>query len=272
MRWRRCWRSEAALPADDGAGDGSIVAGFARHRPVEIIHRPGYQRIRGSPGRAGACLVTTSADDHRSPLVESGKVRIHEKAATVVPYRTCVRTIQAHSFGLGGDSLIRFDRWQSLSVGPERVLPISHLCQRYPQARQDLLDWLRFQGEIRFSDRLEYWILRREPRRPVQDPRTRRALELLREGPVRMPVLLKSVGVRSPIQIHVDDLINQEVIERAGLTPTDLLHVTGEYTPWDMESARLVAAIAEALDESAEAFADRVKRLMTGRIAAKPSF
>jgi N-methylhydantoinase A/oxoprolinase/acetone carboxylase beta subunit len=76
--------------------------------------------------------------------------------------------------------------------------------------------------------------------------------------------------VRSPIQLHVDDLINQEVIERAGLTPTDLLHVTGEYAPWDAESARLAAGTAaKHWGESAEAFARRVKRWMTGRIAAE---
>jgi N-methylhydantoinase A/oxoprolinase/acetone carboxylase beta subunit len=255
-------------------GDGSIVkASFARHRPVEIIHSGPATSASGGQflAGAGACLVVdiggTTTD---LSLVEAGKVRIHEKAATVGPYRTCVRTIQARSFGLGGDSLVRFDRWQNLSIGPERVLPISHLCQRYPQARRDLLDWLRFQGEIRYSDRLEYWILRREPRRPVQDPRTRQAIDLLRDGPLRMPVLLKAVGVRSPVQLHVDELINQEVIERAGLTPTDLLHVTGEYAPWDVESARVVAeTVAKHWGEGAEAFARRVKQWMTGRIAAE---
>ncbi len=75
------------------------------------------------------------------------------------------------------------------------------------------------------------------------------------------------MGAVSPIQINLDDLVAQEVVDRAALTPTDLLHVSGEFTPWDGEAARLLTqAAARQWGESAEALVKRVKDAITGRI------
>ena len=255
-------------------GDGSIVkADYARRRPVEIIHSgPATSAIGGQFLAAvnTALVIDIGGTTTDIALVENGKVQVEANAATVGPYRTCVKTIRERSFGLGGDSLIRFDRSQSLSVGPERVLPFSHLCTDYSEAKRVLIEWLREKGEIQYYDRLEYWILRREPARPFNDLRTQKAIALLKEGPQLLPKLLKQVGAVSPVQINVDELVNQEVIERAGLTPTDLLHVTGEFTPWDAEIACLVVeTIAKSWGISSEVFIQRVRRMMTHRIVAE---
>ena len=70
------------------------------------------------------------------------------------------------------------------------------------------------------------------------------AIRILRDGPQFLQDLLKQVGAYSPVQIDMDDLINQGIIDRAGLTPTDLLHVSGEYTPWDPDSAWVMTRAA----------------------------
>lgn len=255
-------------------GDGSIVkAEYARRRPVEIIHSgPATSAIGGQflSGVDTALVIDIGGTTTDIALVENGKVQIEANAATVGPYRTCVKTIKVRSFGLGGDSLIRFDHSQSITVGPERVLPFSHLCQEYPETKRTLIEWLREKQEIRYYDRLEYWILRRQPAHPFKDPRTQKVIELLKQGPQLLPKLLKQVGAVSPVQVNVDDLVNQEVIERAGLTPTDLLHVTGEFTPWDAEIARLIIeTIAKSWGISSETFIQRVRSIMTHRIAAE---
>lgn len=255
-------------------GDGSIVrADFARKRPVEIIHSgPATSAIGGQfLARVDQALVIdiggTTTD---IAVVERGQAQILEHAATVGSYRTCVRTIKARSFGLGGDSLIRFDHWKNLEIGPERVVPISHLCSLYPEVKRDITAWLNGKNEIRYWNELQYWILRREPRRSLKDERTQKALELLRTGPQRLSKLLKDVGAISPTQLAVEDLINQEIIDRAGLTPTDLLHVTGEFTPWDADIARLVTGlVARNWNESGETFIQRVKREMAQRVVAE---
>ena len=112
--------------------------------------------------------------------------------------------------------------------------------------------------------------LRREPVHPFKDPRTQKVIQLLREGPQLLPKMLKKVGAFSAVQLNVEELVNQEVIERAGLTPTDLLHLTGEYSPWDAEIACLIIdTIAKNWRISSAAFIQKVRDIMTHRIAAE---
>ncbi len=44
-------------------------------------------------------------------------------------------------------------------------------------------------------------------------------------------------------QIEAGELLRQEIIGKAGLTPTDLMHVEGTYTPWNVEAASLAQEV-----------------------------
>jgi N-methylhydantoinase A/oxoprolinase/acetone carboxylase beta subunit len=253
-------------------GDGSLVKdSFARHRPVEMIHSgPATSAIGGQylAGTDTALVIDIGGTTTDITLVDRGQVQIQEEAAIVGSYRTCVKTIKARSFGLGGDSLIAFNHWKNLSVGPERVVPISRLCNHYAEIKQDLFDRLRQKQKISYSDEIEYWILRREPIRPVEDKQVDAIIELLRHKPHNLWDLKKKVGSIAPILIR--ELINMEIIDRAGLTPTDLLHVTGEFSPWDCDSAGLVTEIAARnWGENTYAFIQRVRKAITHRIVAE---
>ena len=253
-------------------GDGSIVeASFARHRPVEMIHSgPATSTIGGYflAGIDTALVIDMGGTTTDISLVDRGSVQLQEKAATVGSYRTCVKTIKTRSFGLGGDSLIAFDRWQKLMIGPERVVPISRFCSQYPEIKPELLNRLQHFREVHYSDELEYWILRHAPRRPVDDKKVSRIIQLLRDRPYRLRDLYHKVGPISPILTR--ELIDLEIIDRTGLTPTDLLHVTGEFSPWDGEAAGFVTEMAARnWGENAAGFIQRVRKAITHRIVAE---
>jgi N-methylhydantoinase A/oxoprolinase/acetone carboxylase beta subunit len=203
-------------------------------------------------------------------LLKDGQPVLDGRDATVGGYHTSVKTIRARSFGLGGDSQIRFTPRGDLSAGPERVIPLAYLAQQYPQVKRDLEAWLIAAPDRFYSDKIEYWTFRREPKQPFADPRTNRVIELLRDGPVRLPALLKQAGAVSTVQVDGAQLLRQDIIARAGLTPTDLLHVSGEYAPWDAEVAKLaVEAVARMMGISVEAFVDALRRRMTQKIVAE---
>ena len=255
-------------------GDGSLVnVETARTHPVEIIHSgPATSAVGGHflAGVETALVIDMGGTTTDIALVEGGKVQILEQAATVGPYRTCVRTVKVRSFGLGGDSRINFDRWGGLTIGPERTLPLSYLCHLYPHMKAELIEWMHQKKEIHYPDQIECWLLRNEPARPFTDARTCKAIDILRGGPVLLPKLLKGAGARSLVNIDAEDLIRQEIVSRAALTPTDLLHLTGEFAPWDAEIAQAATAnVARIWDEKVEDFIRRVKGWMTRRIAAE---
>lgn len=255
-------------------GDGSLAsAAYAADHPVELIHSgPATSAIGGSylAGTSSALVVDIGGTTTDLTLTGSGSALPGEGEATVGEYRTALRTIRAHSFGLGGDSLIRFDPHGKIRVGPERAVPLVYLAQAYPTAREELLKWLCSPPAIWYSDQLEFWFLQHFPSRLPDDPRVRKAIEILKQGPIRMRRLLKQVGAVSPLQLAADQLIREDVIVRAGLTPTDLLHASGEYHPWDTEPAtQAVSAAAAQWMISPDAFIQRVSEIMTRRITAE---
>jgi N-methylhydantoinase A/oxoprolinase/acetone carboxylase beta subunit len=251
-------------------GDGSLVrAEMASQRPVEIIHSgPATSAIGGQflAGVEAALVVDIGGTTTDLALVNQGQVQLQD-TAVVGPYRLGFQTSHVRSFGLGGDSLIRFDHRQGLTLGPERVMPLSYLGHLYPDLRHDLLAEWKPKGLL-YSDELEYCLLRHEPRYAVADPRVQEVIRLLRTGPKRQRWLQKQVGMSMPAIWR--ELFEQEIIDRSGFTPTDLLHVTGEYAPWGGEIAGLVAAAAAKLwDESVTAFVARVRQMMTRTIVTE---
>ena len=255
-------------------GDGSLAsADYAGARPVEMIHSgPATSAIGGSylAGAASALVIDVGGTTTDLALTANGSALPGSGEASVGDYRTGLRTIRAHSFGLGGDSLIRFDPHQRLTLGPERAIPLSYLAHVYPQAREDLLRYLSALPPAWYSDRLEYWLLRRPDAQLPDDPRVHKAIDILRGGPARVRGLTKQVGAVSPVQLNADHLIRQDIVARSGLTPTDLLHATGEFAPWDAEVARLaVAAAARQWGISSEAFIQHVRDQITRRITAE---
>jgi hypothetical protein len=161
-----------------------------------------------------------------------------------------------------------FDHWQNLSLEPDRVVPVSRLCSQYPFIKRELLSYLDLHPKLHYSDELEYWLLRAEPQQPIEDPKVHSIIEILRERPMRLWDLKKKVGSIPPMLIR--ELINQEIIDRSGLTPTDLIHTTGEFLAWDQEIAQKVCQMAaEIWGENLDGFIQRVKRLMTAKIVGE---
>ena len=149
------------------------------------------------------------------------------------------------SIAFGGDSHITLNREQQIAVGPERVLPLSHLAADHPEVGKRLKALARRQWTQATPDWLEYWSLLREPppglletsprggarllaaRRPAAGARDRQASQSAAHRP--------GGGRRS--------YLRQEIIGKAGLTPTDLMHVEGTYGSWDAEAAAVALEV-----------------------------
>jgi N-methylhydantoinase A/oxoprolinase/acetone carboxylase beta subunit len=156
------------------------------------------------------------------------------------------------------------DHWGRLEIGPERALPLSYLCHSYPHLRQSLSAALRSR-RLLYSENVEFWMLRRSPAPALEGELEQRIVDALSDGPVIFSELRKRVGVIPPFTLRA--LIEQEILERAALTPTDLLHATGEFTAWDAQPAiDMIATAAMLWGEKPADFIRRVRTLMTRRI------
>jgi len=227
-------------------GDGTLMSDeFATRTPVETIHSgPAASAIGGrflSPSlkQDTALIVDVGGTTTDVALIQRGQVTISEKGAIVSGYKTSVGAANLLSIGLGCDSHITLNRKKVLSIGPERVVPLAYLCKQYPDLRKKLKSLVNRNWTQSTPDWLEHWFLLREPKDEslLDTSRKKELIALLRQGPIAVPEIIQKLNILHINQLNVDELVRQEIIAKAGLTPTDLLHVSGVYSPWDVEAA-----------------------------------
>jgi len=224
-------------------GDSALMnSQLAQNRPVETIHSgPAASAIGGQylSEKENGLVIDIGGTTTDIALINQGRVRILEEGTSVGEYNTAVRAADIRSIGLGGDSMIDFDLEDQITVGPSRVRPLAKMAHEEKSVARDL-ERLSHQDQNKLSpSHLEYWFLLREPSHIIDNPRSREALRLLEDGPMSLPKILESLEVFHPLQFGGASLIKEEIVGRAALTPTDLLHVRGAFTPWNTEAARI---------------------------------
>lgn len=225
-------------------GDGTLMTDkFAAETPVETIHSgPAASAIGGRflSQQDDALIVDVGGTTTDLALIRGGEVTISEQGASVAGYKTSVKAANLLSIGMGGDSHITLDRQNEIAIGPERVVPLSYLVHEYPEISVHLKALTQKTWPPPSPIFLEYWFLLREPtnKHIIRSDREKKLVEFLKDGPKPVPAILKELDLFHTNQLSADELLRQEIIGKAGLTPTDLLHVDGRYTPWDVQASK----------------------------------
>ena len=223
-------------------GDGTLMSDeFAARTPVETIHSgPAASAIGGRflSRLDNALILDVGGTTTDIALIEGGQVAVSEQGATVSEFKTSVKAANLLSIALGGDSHITWGREKEIVVGPERVTPLAYLAWKHPHvAKQVKAVSMRTWAQAT-PDWLEYWFLLREPQASLlKSTRDRELVDLLRDGPRPVPEILKGLNILHVGQAGVQELLRQEVIGKAGLTFTDLMHIEGRYDVWDADTS-----------------------------------
>jgi N-methylhydantoinase A/oxoprolinase/acetone carboxylase beta subunit len=225
-------------------GDGTLMSDeFAARTPVETIHSgPAASAIGGRflSRLDDALIVDVGGTTTDIALIGAGQVTVSEEGATVGDYKTSVKAANLLSIALGGDSHITWGHEKEMVIGPERVTPLAYLAHQYPNVRQQLKALSMRTWSQATPDWLEYWFLLRKPQEGQQmAQREQELVELLQDGPRPLPTILKALGVLHVGQLGVRGLFRQEIIGKAGLTSTDLMHIEERYDVWDAEASRM---------------------------------
>ena len=250
-------------------GDGTLMSDeFAARTPVETIHSgPAASAIGGRflSQIDNAYVVDVGGTTTDLALIVNGAVTISEEGASVGGYETSVKSADLLSIGLGGDSQIKLDRDGNILIGPERVVPLAYLAEQYPNVRNQIRTLSRRTWEQASPDWLEYWYLIRDlpDDSLIKNPRQKQVFQILQSGAHALPDLLKKVSVFHSSQLDMDEFFRQEVIGKAGFTPTDLLHCDERFTAWDAESS--ISAL-KAFSQYLFKETDEVQTLIWGTI------
>ena len=227
-------------------GDGSLLqAEFARSRPVETVLSGPAASLAGAAFLAGtktALVADIGGTTTDIALLQNGAPRLKPDGALVGGWQTMVEAADIRTCGLGGDSEVRpvsRGTGGGLTIGPRRAVPLSLLATQWPEAKEKLAAQLDIAVPMATDGRFVLplmpngvpgWLTRSE---------AKLAAAALEAGPV---AIAEIAGTQLALGA-VDRLVSRGLLTLAAFTPTDALHVTGDFAEFDSEAAELGAAL-----------------------------
>jgi N-methylhydantoinase A/oxoprolinase/acetone carboxylase beta subunit len=226
-------------------GDGTLMRSeMAKIRPVETILSGPAASVAGARHLTGiddALVVDMGGTTTDTAALSSGLVRLNEEGSNVGGHRTHVKALDIRTTGLGGDSLIRYERTQFL-IGPKRVAPIAWIAWNCP-GTETALDYLSLHlKHYRASTRKMQILAKTGAVKSMQlSHMEEEILNLLEQRPYSLDELVQVTGAITEESLPLQRLEENFVIQKCGLTCTDLLHINGRFERWDTEAARRYA-------------------------------
>ena len=231
------------IPLSIVRSDGTVMSEeMAQRYPVETILCGPAASVVGGSALAGCedgivvDMGGTTTDiaivRGREPVLADGGIRIGQ-------WKTMVKGLYADTFGLGGDTAVRFKKGR-LYLDTVRVIPLCVLASRYDHVIPSLRELI--EKKRAHSRQLhEFFVLVKDISAKSGYTAQEYAIcEALREKPLISLDLSERMG-RDLRFLDTSRLEEEGVIIKSGLTPTDMMVIKGDYTEYD--AAAPLAAI-----------------------------
>ncbi len=232
-----------SIPVAIVRSDGSLMSErFSGVRPVETILCGPAASIIGAQALSRAreaVIVDMGGTTTDIALIRDGAAVRAENGIHIGGWHTFVKGVYVETLGLGGDSAIRAENG-ALRLESGRHIPLSVLSSRHP----GVCDALSALIEARPKHSLplhEFFVRVRDIQdSPGYTQTEKRFCAALADGPLIYKDAAQAIG-RDEYGLNFSRLEREGVILRAGLTPTDIMHITGDFSAFDARAARLGA-------------------------------
>ncbi len=263
-----------AAPVMIVRSDGSLMsAGLSLARPVEtILSGPAASVLAGRSftGREDYLIIDMGGTTTDVSAVQGGKPAMADSGIQIGGWRTQVKGVFVDTFALGGDSAIRLTDGE-LGLSPRRVMPVCAASRRWPGIKTKLTELLGIKN-LKPQLNIEFLYLVREPSEPKRYSDDEIALvAALREGPCLISAIRETAGIDT-YHFSSERLEGEGVVMRCGLTPTDFMHLKGDYTEYDRDASELAAKVLlrqlgrEATQSELDSLADEAYEIVEGHM------
>ena len=261
------------VPVSIVRSDGSLMSEeLARERPVEtILSGPaasvtGAQALASSPESLIVDIGGTTSD---ISIVHAGRPNKTD-GIVIGGWKTQVAGVSIDTIALGGDTVVRYTKNSRLELGTRRVTPLCIAASRWPAVIGTLKTYLA-RACSDFHARYELFYLLRDPGDVSRFTKPEREfIELLSDGPVSLFDDRMSI-----LGLKTQRLEDEGIVMRCGMTPTDAMHLKGDFREFDVQGSRLGAQCllksyrgmdAAQSDDAIMALADEIVELAQFRL------
>ena len=199
-------------------------------------------------------------------IIKNGKPLGTEDGVHIGSWKTFVKGLFVDTFALGGDSAVHYDINGNLFLENYRVIPLCVLAKEFPAIKDNLLKLKRFDRHNGIYLH-EFLVLIKYPEETSEY--TKDELELcnrLKKGPL---ILSDAAEIVSDYRYSskTGKLEKEGVIIRAGLTPTDIMHICEDFTEFDKEASLIVCSfISKNINMSLEKLCSEIYDLVTKKL------
>ncbi|MCO5382590.1 MAG: hydantoinase/oxoprolinase family protein [Methanosarcina barkeri] len=228
--------------------DGSVVGiNEALEKPIESIFSGPAASLVGASYLSGleTCAVIdvggTSTD---VSMLENGLPELCAEGAIVGGWQTKVKAIRMETSAMGGDSHI-WVRNLKINIGPRRVIPLCVAAVKYPGFLEALRKG-RIPGAMHLEENMQptKFFIKTGVEASGLGKLEKELFDRIEDFPTSLnDIFWETQKTLSPGLL--DSLIRKRLIQAIGFTPTDALHVLGEYTAWDKEASKVGAKLLE---------------------------
>ena len=260
-------------------GDGSMMGSdVARERPVETILSGPAASLMGAVHMAGlrdAVVMDMGGTTTDIGVLRDGRPHLEPEGAVIGGMRTRVRAAQIATSGIGGDSRIAVSQ-ASIVLTPLRVMPLCVAATMWPNVRSYLAAIRDFPPRravkklnvANTAYRIEFFRTLRMPGDPGSvSGADMELLELLSKGPKNLPSAAMALG-RGENEFDIPGLESKGLLQRIGLTPTDVLDAKGTFDRFDRDAAMAgVEYMAGMCGLTPEAFVEDACEMIREKLA-----
>ncbi|MBQ7702874.1 MAG: hydantoinase/oxoprolinase family protein [Firmicutes bacterium] len=220
--------------------DGTVMSkDYAMRRPVETLLCGPAASVRGAMELTGAeegFVIDMGGTTSDVALIRNGRPMASD-GVKVGRWQTMVKGVDIDTFALGGDTGVLLAN-NDIVLDKRRVIPISVLAHEYPQVIKGLEDIIRKFYSFPLTDGLYVLLIKKPADLTGYSEKEQQVIELLENGPLSYIQLGEKMGISHHF-LDLKRLENQGIIMRSGVTPTDAMHLKGDYTEYSVEAAEL---------------------------------
>lgn len=250
-----------AVPIVIVRSDGSLMnEEFTAVRPVETLLCGPAASVMGGvelTSEPNSLIVDMGGTTTDIAFVKD-KIPVRaEDGIRVGKWRTFVKGLYVDTFSLGGDTAVRYNDRQLL-LDSVRVVPLCMLAAQYPNVTEKLRDIVE-QERIHTKYIHEFYLrLKDISHSDRYSDREKDFCQALENGPLTLEEAATAMG-KDVYTLNVMRLEKEGVVIRSGLTPTDIMHIKGDFQRYDAEASKLGARqVALCVGMDLDTLCDRV--------------
>ena len=242
------------LPIVIVRSDGTIMSReFAAERPVETLLCGPAASIIGAMELSelqDAMIVDIGGTTSDVAFVKEGNAVSTNSGISIGEWRTMVSGVSIDTFALGGDTAVKY-KGRDLYLDRRRHIPLCMLAARYPQIIRKLRTLVLMYLPFTYPAH-EFFVLIKKPEITSRyKPYEQKLIAALEREPLMFREAAKASGI-SPHIFNTDRLEDEGIIIRSGMTPTDVMHIKGDYTDFNCEASKLGAAYLSIVTKQPE--------------------